>query len=82
MYLELPPADTPDPVLDAYRKDVDIGLLRENLKLTVQERFDRFTQVMTSMETIRQAGETARALLATQLRKSETPLSDDQSKSE
>ena len=65
MYLELPPANTPDPVLDAYRKDVDIGLLRENLKLTVQQRFDRFTQVMKSMETLRQAGETARGLRTT-----------------
>ena len=82
MYLELPPANTPDPVLDAYRKDVDIGLLRENLKLTVQERFDRFTQVMKSMETLRQAGETARALRATNVRHSETLLSVEQSKSE
>jgi len=34
-------ADTrfePDPVIEAYKKDVDRGLLRENLKLTPWER--------------------------------------------
>ena len=34
-------SDTPDPVVDAYKKDVDRTLLRENLKRTVQERFER-----------------------------------------
>ena len=34
----LPPADLYDPVIEAYKKDVDRTLLRENLKLTVEER--------------------------------------------
>ena len=28
----------PDPVIEAYKKDIDRTLLRENLKLTVEER--------------------------------------------
>jgi len=28
----------PDPVIEAYKKDVDRTLIRENLKLTVEER--------------------------------------------
>jgi len=28
----------PDPVIDAYKKDVDRTLIRENLKLTVEQR--------------------------------------------
>ena len=28
----------PDPVIEAYKKDVDRTLIRENLKLTVDER--------------------------------------------
>jgi hypothetical protein len=35
---ELVPADYRDPVIDAYKKDVDRTLLRENLKLSVEER--------------------------------------------
>ena len=29
----------PDPVIEAYKMDIDRTLLRENLKLTVKERF-------------------------------------------
>ena len=32
----LPPADFYDPVIEAYKKDIDRTLLRENLKLTVE----------------------------------------------
>ena len=31
-------ADEPDPVIEAYKKDVDRTLLRENLKRSVEER--------------------------------------------
>ena len=36
------PDDYTDPVIEAYKKDVDRTLLRENLKLTVEGRFHRF----------------------------------------
>ncbi len=55
MVHDLPPADTPDPVLAAYRKDVDITLLRENLQLTAEERFLKFQRFMRSMATLRKA---------------------------
>lgn len=29
----------PDPVIEAYKKDIDRTLLRENLRLTVEQRF-------------------------------------------
>lgn len=32
------PLFEPDPVIDAYKRDVDRTLIRENLKLTVEER--------------------------------------------
>ena len=34
------PIIEPDPVIEAYKKDVDRTLLRENLRLTVEERFN------------------------------------------
>jgi len=38
----LAPADFYDPVIEAYKKDIDRTLLRANLKLTVEERFRKF----------------------------------------
>ena len=35
----------PDPVIEAYKKDVDRTLIRENLKLTVQERLDNLVSL-------------------------------------
>ena len=34
----------PDPVIEAYKKDVDRTLLRENLKLTVAERIQQLQE--------------------------------------
>ena len=42
----LPPPDLFDPVIEAYKKDVDRTLLRDNLKLTPQQRSERFEQMM------------------------------------
>ncbi len=35
----------PDPVIEAYKKDVDRTLLRENLRLTVQQRLDNLVSL-------------------------------------
>jgi len=48
-------------IIEAYKKDVDRTLLRENLKLTPQQRFDKFHAVMRNLMAIRAAGESARA---------------------
>lgn len=37
----LPPL-VPDPVIEAYKKDVDRTLIRENLKRTPEERSEQF----------------------------------------
>jgi hypothetical protein len=42
-----------DPVIDAYKKDIDRTLLRENLKLTPQERFLKFERFMGYVEELR-----------------------------
>ena len=51
----------PDPVIDAYKRDVDRTLLRENLKLTVEERIRRFESFMRGVGELRHAGEQMRA---------------------
>jgi hypothetical protein len=57
---ELPPADYCDPVIEAYKKDVDRTLLRENLKLTVEERFAKFERFWEFAQELREAGRMAR----------------------
>jgi hypothetical protein len=56
---ELPPI-TPDPVIEAYKKDVDRTLLRENLKLTVTERFEQLMEMQRFAEELQRAGREAR----------------------
>lgn len=55
----LPPL-TPDPVIEIYKKNVDRTLLRENLKLTVTERFEKLMALQRFAEEIRRAGREAR----------------------
>ncbi len=49
-----------DPIIEAYKKDVDRTLLIENLRLTPQQRFDRFASFMESVMELKKAGEEAR----------------------
>jgi hypothetical protein len=49
----------PDPVVEAYKKDVDRTLLRENLKLTVEERLRNLMRLQRFAEEMRRAGRQA-----------------------
>jgi hypothetical protein len=49
-----------DPVIEAYKKDVDRTILRENLKLSPQERSEKFISFMRSVWQLREAAEQAR----------------------
>jgi len=62
----LAPADYCDPVIEAYKKDVDRTLLRENLKLTVEQRIRKAQSVHEAIEEMREAG---RRLRGSNLRK-------------
>jgi len=46
----------PDPVIEAYKKDVDRTLLRENLKLTAEERLRNLMRLQHFAEEMRRAG--------------------------
>ncbi len=50
----------PDPVIEAYKKDVDRTLLRESLKLTVEQRFEQFESFMRYFYELREAGRRSR----------------------
>lgn len=56
----LAPPDYCDPVIEAYKKDVDRTLLRENLKLTVQARFEKNRSFMEFFYAMRDAGRKSR----------------------
>ena len=47
----------PDPVLEAYKKDIDRTLLRENLKLTPEQRLLKLQSVLRSIRELRHASE-------------------------
>jgi hypothetical protein len=51
----------PDPVVEAYKKDVDRTLLRENLKLSVAERFQKLLEMQRLAAELRRAGREAKA---------------------
>ena len=48
-----------DPVVEAYKKDVDRGLIVENLKLTVDERIRQLVAMQRFAAEVRRAGRAA-----------------------
>jgi hypothetical protein len=45
-----------DDVIDAYKKDVDVTLLREALKLTPDQRVRKMVELLRFTERLREAG--------------------------
>jgi hypothetical protein len=45
----------PDPVIEAYKKDVDRTLIRENLRLTVEQRLANLEALQKFAEELRRA---------------------------
>ena len=45
-----------DAVIEAYRRDVDLSLLSENLKLTPAQRLEKFSRFMSFVAEMRAAG--------------------------
>jgi hypothetical protein len=54
------PAPALDPVIEAYKKDVDRSLLRENLMLTPDERLRKLAAFMKSLQEVRAAADAGR----------------------
>jgi hypothetical protein len=50
----------PDPLIEAYKKDVDITLIKENLRLTIDQRFEKLMELQRFAEELRNAGRKAR----------------------
>ena len=48
----------PDSVIEAFKKDVDRTLLRQNLKLGVEERLRQLMELQRFAEELRRAGQT------------------------
>jgi hypothetical protein len=49
----------PDPVIEAYKKDVDRGLIVENLRLTIDERLRQLVAGQRFAAEVRRAGRAA-----------------------
>jgi len=50
----------PDPVIEAYKKDIDRTLIRENLKRSVTERFERLIEMQRLADEMRRAARAAK----------------------
>jgi hypothetical protein len=62
--LDYPPPDFIDPVIEVYKKDIDRTIIRENLKLTVEERLRKHQSAQAFFEELRRAGQQARSTSA------------------
>ena len=51
----------PDPVIEAYKKDIDRTLIRENLKLTPEERLRKLMELERFADELREAGHRLRS---------------------
>jgi hypothetical protein len=60
MTTRLPVSLAPDPVIEAYKKDVDRTLLRENLKLSPEDRLRKLQDFVAFAATLRDAGRRGR----------------------
>ncbi len=58
----VPPSNGPDtdPLVEAYKKDIDRTLIRENLKFTVEERFLKAMALARFADELKRAGREAR----------------------
>jgi len=52
----IPVSLDPDPVIDAYKPGVDLTLLRKNLSLSIDERFDNHAALQEFARELRDAG--------------------------
>ena len=52
--------DSMDDVIEVYKRDIDRTLLRENLKLSVEERFRNLERLQRFAAELRRAGRAAR----------------------
>lgn len=50
------PTFAPDPVIEAYKQDVDRTLIRRNLRMSVEERFMQLMDHQKFAEELRAAG--------------------------
>jgi hypothetical protein len=50
-----------DLLIEAYKKNIDVTLIRENLRLTVDERFQQLMKVQEFAEELQRAGRKARS---------------------
>ena len=49
-----------DPVVEAYKRGIDRTLIRENLKRTVEERFQKAMELARFADELKRAGKEAR----------------------
>lgn len=62
--LDYPPPDFIDPVIEIYKKDIDRASIRENLKLTMEERLRKYSAFVKARDAWRGAASRSPAMTA------------------
>jgi hypothetical protein len=60
MATQLPIRLEKNPIIDLYKRDVDVSLIRQNLQLTPQERLEKLIQLQQFAAELQRAGQTGR----------------------
>lgn len=60
LFMTMQISSEPDPVIEAYKRNVDRTLIRENLKLTVEERLIRLAELREFADELRRSGRAAK----------------------
>ena len=58
----MPPDSRRDPVIEAYRQSIDLTLIRENLRLSPEQRLRRLQELQRFADELRRAGKEAAAV--------------------
>lgn len=58
---EAPPELEADPIIELYKRDVDVSLLAENLRLSPQQRLEKLAQMQQFAAELRRAGQAAKS---------------------
>lgn len=56
----LPVSSAPTPTIEAYKRDVDRTLLRENLKLTTMQRIEKMIRALALVEELHRSKDRAK----------------------
>jgi hypothetical protein len=60
--IDLLPTSEPDPIIELYKRDVDVSLIVANLRLSPQQRLEKLAQMQEFAAELRRAGQAEKSV--------------------